>query len=95
VIISTNSTIYQGSQVHLWKIWQTPAKIWHLYGKSPSEIWHLYGIRFFHEKQYKKMCIFLSNIFHCFLRLGVNHFERENSRNWTCISMGINFDKDK
>jgi hypothetical protein len=65
-------------------IWQKP------FGNM-AFIWH----PFFHEKQYNKMCIFLSNIFHCPLRLGVNHFEREKSRNWTYISMGINFDKDK
>jgi hypothetical protein len=29
--------------------------------KNMAFIWH----RFFHEKQYNKICIFLSNIFHC------------------------------
>jgi hypothetical protein len=46
-MIGTFRGLRQGSQVNLWKIWQTPSKIWHLYGKSPSKIWHLYGISFF------------------------------------------------
>jgi hypothetical protein len=69
-------------QVDLRKIWQMPSKIWHLFICR--------GHPFFREKQQNKVFIYFYNIFHCVLRLGANHFERENSQKFNC---GAKFEK--
>jgi hypothetical protein len=53
------------------------AFIWQKLFENMAFIWH----SLFHEKQYNKIFIFLSNTFHCLLRLEANHLVEKIVKN--------------